>query len=129
MDDKERIDYLVEMLNRDRKIAFSLQEKGTVYDIDEFYGLLKKSNGNLDDILVNGSREVFFETVELALRYNRAEGEYENRNPNAGLNLDMLYRLCNDANEGFVIRGNRDVLDFTKQFRNRVREYIEWALK
>jgi len=129
MDDRERIEYIVEMLNRERKIAFRSEEIGEDYDIDKFYELLKKSNGILGDILINGSREVFFETIELALRYHHAEGEYENRNPNAGLNLDMLYRLCNDANEGFVIRNSRNVLDFSKQFRNRVREYIDWAQK
>src|SRR3989344_5408356 len=154
MDDRERLDKLVEILKGERNEEHEHNDAdvGGVSGWVDNYGvsdLLDRLNDPRNRLMLegilsgNGNNhdekpiDVFLETINTAKRYYCFEGEFapdpkegKNGRPEAiGLNIDMLYRICKDVSDSFYLDSGRNILNFTKLFRKRVNEYIGSALK
>lgn len=129
MEDYERIKWIVRCFNAERNIEF--KHNDTSEGWNENYGLkdfLKKLEAErnaamLENFLINGSKEIFLEVIHMACSYHYRE----NGNSGPGLNIDMMYRLCYDTRNGFIIKRSHNVLNFTKQLKKRVEDYINWG--
>ncbi len=143
MDDKEKIEWIFELLKRERGVEYKHNDIGPEdgrrewidnYGVRDFLAkLIDPANGSkLDEILSNGSenvKDLFLGTIEKAKKYHCFEGDFKKRPETIGLNIDMLYRLIFDVKDNFMIRNDANIQNFIKKFKKRVEEYISFAIK
>ena len=143
MDDRERIEWIFELLKREREIEYKYNDIGSEsnkrgwFDNYGVKDILVKLNSpanesNLDEILSNGNegvRDLFLDIIKKAKRYHCFEEEFKKRPESIGLNIDMLYRLMCDVKDNFVIRNDANIPNFIRKFKKRVEEYILFAIE